>query len=70
MNAVEWGIHKVMFAVVFASLLMGGTLIVLYGPKDNQLVQWVWIGAYGIIVYYATYILTKIVFMGGSRINP
>ena len=70
MNAVEWVIHKMMFGVVFASLLLGGTFVVLYGPKDNQLVQWLWIGVYAIIVYYGTYILAKIFFMGGSRINP
>ena len=69
MNIVEWGIHKFLFAVIFAVMIAGGTIVYLWGPKDNQLVYYFWVGITGVIVYYVLYVMTKAAFWGGSRVN-
>ena len=69
MNIVEWALHKFIFGVIFAILLANGMILFLWGPEDNQLVYFMWVGITCVLVYYATYIFTKAFFWGGSRVN-
>lgn len=69
LKVTEWVAHKFIFGVVFAMLIASGTLAVLYGPKDNVLVFYAWMGIYAVLVYLVLFVFVKVFFGVGSKVD-